>query len=123
MKKVFYILLSLFMFVLSTGFTLTRHYCSSELVSMAVDSVPKACCEAGNCCHNEATFIHLEEDFVAPASPEGQQVLGLDLLFDAVSVSVTIESIALTNLLVIIPKSPPPPELHTTLALLQAYLC
>lgn len=116
-------MLGLVMLAVSTGFTLTRHYCGNDLVSMAVDSMPKSCCETGGCCHNETSFVHLQEDYVAPASPELKASPVLDLFFLTELSFVTIEPLAEAYTDVFIPESPPPVSMQTVLSLLQTYLC
>lgn len=52
------------MVMLISGFSLFKHYCGDELISMSLLMLPHACCE-GNCpfCKNESTTFEIEDDF------------------------------------------------------------
>jgi len=58
----------LLLFVVSTtGFTISKHYCHGDLVSIALNTEPTSCCDMSSCgcCHNENQFYQLEDDYTA----------------------------------------------------------
>lgn len=63
-RKFAHIILSVLLFVLSTGFTIEYHYCHGHLVSVNIDKSSKSCCNNPLCCTKESVFIHLENDFL-----------------------------------------------------------
>ncbi len=58
----------LFLFVVSTtGFTISKHYCHGNLVSVSINAEAKSCCgmNGNDCCKNENEFFQLKNDFTA----------------------------------------------------------
>jgi len=63
-KKAGHILLILALLFGTTGLTITRHYCGSHLVHVALYSTPDNCCK-GHCpgCHNEKIRLRITDHF------------------------------------------------------------
>ena len=69
MKKLIQILIVGLLFVSSTGFAVSLHFCGDHLVSVFVNSADEPCCgEDSQCCHNETDYLQMETDglFTAP---------------------------------------------------------
>ena len=51
--------------VSTTGFTISKHYCGGNLVSVALNTNPASCCDMSSCscCHDESEFLQLKNDF------------------------------------------------------------
>ena len=48
----------------TTGFTISKHYCGNNLISVSVFTEAEFCCEEGDCCKNENTSVEPIKDFV-----------------------------------------------------------
>jgi len=88
-KKLTHIFLLLTIFLVTTGFTVSLHYCCDSLVSMSVNSDVTPCCPVENgCCDNETKHIQLEEDLTTPISDtiqknEIEQLLVINVILAA----------------------------------------
>ena len=63
-KYISHIIISLFLLISTTGFTISKHYCGDNLISVSVFSEVEFCCEVVDCCKNETISIEPIEDFV-----------------------------------------------------------
>ena len=120
-KKVTNIILLLIVFSVTTGFTVSMHYCCDSLVSLSVNSDATPCCpvEIG-CCDYEVEHVQLDEDLTIPNTDniqkiENEQFLIVDIIFSAqdfnYDYSLNIDS-----------DLSPPGDLHTNLAKFQSFL-
>ncbi len=80
-KKTFIWFLSLWMLLISTGFSVNEHYCQGQLKSWRINLTPPNChaesachkaspeksCKHGEpqkgCCENESSYVQLDADF------------------------------------------------------------
>ncbi|MBN1415187.1 MAG: hypothetical protein JW973_08820 [Bacteroidales bacterium] len=125
MKKLVNIFVSFLLLTATTGFTISRHYCGSELVSLSIDKAAKKCCDAetGSCCHNESEHYQLKEDFVSTQTqfdfehlfPTDSQLLPGFLADFHDCAGYPGNQRCFTN-------GSPPPKIQTVLAKTQAYL-
>jgi uncharacterized protein (DUF779 family) len=69
------------LFVTTTGFTISRHYCGDELSGIAIDHKAPSCCDSScHKCHTEEHFVKLEQDLTTPVHFEKLQIAQLDLM-------------------------------------------
>lgn len=64
LKRVGHILIILLLLFGTTGLTITKHYCGSNLIKTEIFSTPDNCCN-GNCpgCHNEKVSFRITDQF------------------------------------------------------------
>ena len=125
-KKVLNIIVALLSFATTTGFTISKHYCGDDLISMTIDSKTKSCCgdESCNCCHNETEIIQLKEhfiNFISKISLNNNVTIDLLIfsnLFDQ-NYSCITENV---NNNLIFNDTSPPKQTRDTLAGIQSYL-
>jgi hypothetical protein len=66
-KNVLHILIVGILFISSTGFAVTFHFCGDHLVSVFVNTQDEPCCgENSPCCHNETDYLQLDEEGLSP---------------------------------------------------------
>jgi hypothetical protein len=66
-NKVSHVLLSLVLFISTTGLTIEKHYCGDSLVSVSLFGDAKTCCDMdGGCCHQEKDTYILTVDYTTP---------------------------------------------------------
>lgn len=124
-RKIIYILFAMLLLISTMGFTVSKHYCGSRLISISINSEAESCCgEKANssCCHNETEFFQFDENFTSPVIVENNQITDLDILFPAVFISLLNEPVIINSNILNFAESPPPPKLHTKLSLFQTYL-
>ena len=81
MKKFIHILIAgLFLFT-TTGFTITKHYCGGNLVDVAINATPEACCDVneGGCCTDESETFQLKENVTPVQSIDLDQEFSFDI--------------------------------------------
>ena len=86
MLKVFgNIILAAYLLISTTGFTVSKHYCSGEVTGFAVNHEAASCC-GGGCdkCHTENEFVKLDQDLVTPVHFENLQIAQIDLMLSPV---------------------------------------
>ncbi|MFO7828234.1 MAG: hypothetical protein R6V23_06420 [Bacteroidales bacterium] len=123
-RSLVHITISLLLLTSITGFSISKHYCGDQFVSVKINQEAKSCCDmTGGCCHNETEFYQIDNDFLTAYNHSFQSLNEIDLLFPG---SLTISSKNHTE------KNPffrntseyPPPKLLTRrLSILQSYLC
>ncbi len=122
MKKFIHILIAgLFLFT-TTGFTITKHYCSGNLVDVAINSAPESCCgdDGGGCCTDESETFQLKEN-VTPV-----QSIDLDQEF-SFEIQMLVNDLFEVNLPEISESSSyfeiniPPPDVRAFLADIQSF--
>ncbi|TLX70203.1 hypothetical protein E9993_22510 [Labilibacter sediminis] len=124
LRKITHIILALFLMVVTTGITLSMHYCGGELVSTSINKEANTCCDGtGGCCENKTLHFEVEDDFVSPIQVKNIETVELDVLFPILFVlnfELSGEEEMATNAFY---DTSPPPTIQTRLALLQTYLC
>ena len=121
MKRFINILIAgLFLFT-TTGFTITKHYCSGNLVDIAIDSTPKSCCDMGEgCCSNESEFFQLKDDMTAIQSMDLDQSFSFDIqLF--LNEFIIINSNEVLSFVSYFKNDLGPPDLSVFLAQIQSF--
>jgi hypothetical protein len=120
-RKITNTFLVLFLFLTTTGFSISFHYCCDSLVSMAVNSNVTPCCPVENgCCDNETQLIQLDENLTTPISDsiqksETEEIVTLEIM-------VSIEDISHHHhVLTENTDSSPPSDLQQNLAILQSF--
>lgn len=114
------------MLITTMGFSISKHYCRNNLISVTINQEAKSCCgmnsESG-CCHNETTFHHLEDDFVYSSFVNNSTINQIDLLFPLFYIIAENISENENETIFRIPETPPPLKIQTVLSHLQTYLC
>jgi len=123
-KKLSYIIIALVLLITTTGFSVSKHYCKTNLVSISINHEEKPCCDMGSgCCQNEIAFYHLDDNFVFHLVLENNSVISIDLLFPLFYITCeNIYSIDL-NSAYQISESPPLLYQQNIHSFLQTYLC
>ena len=123
-RKLINIIVSLLLLTTTVGFSISKHYCGDELISISVSHEAESCCDMNSgCCHNETEVYQLNNIFVISPVLDNNSVNHIDLLFPVFYVICeNIYSIDI-NAIYQLPESPPPIKLHTVLSKLQSFLC
>lgn len=125
LRHIVSVLLAIVVLFSTAGFTVSKHYCGNELVSLKVNSATKDCCDGkmDNCCHNEKDYFQLKQDFVKAEISHNIQITDFSLLLPLIfQFSIELgEKSTLSE--VYIDTSPPLLSIQTRLSLLQTYLC
>lgn len=116
--------LSFILLTTTSGYTVTRHYCRGDLVSVSLNSKTEPFCNMEGCCHSESEHFQLKENFVPAVEQchfDHESVIDLNISDHKVIDTVLPQGSLLcknSN----INKSPPPGEIHSILSRLQTYL-
>ncbi len=124
-RKTGHIILATLLLIATTGFSVSKHYCGSHLVEVAINSEIEPCCgDMGNsnCCHNETEYFQLKEDIVSPASFENTRIASFDILFPLVF-AIFLDTPGIVEIEINNFAESPSPATQTKLSLLQTYLC
>jgi len=80
-RKLANIFVLLLFIVSTTGFTISKHYCKGNLVSVSVITAASSCCDMSNCncCHNEDEFLQLKNDFTATSYTIDNSIIYIEL--------------------------------------------
>lgn len=124
LKTAIHITIAFLMLAMTTGFSVSKHYCGEDLISVSVNSDAKSCCD-DDCegCRNEIEQLNLDQDFL-----ESGFVLNLGsnapVLFDLFSDSriIEIRPVVADNNLFLQKDLPPPSCLSVLLSMQQTYL-
>jgi hypothetical protein len=101
------IIIAVNLFVTTTGFTISRHYCGNTLSSIAIDRKAPSCCDSScHKCHTEEHFVKLEQDLTTPVHFEKLQIAQLDLM---VPMFIIFDQEPVNNFQVVAFKSESPP--------------
>ena len=115
-------ILVLIVFITTTGFSISLHYCCDSLVSMSVNSDATPCCPVENgCCDNQTKHIQLEENLTTPVSDTIQKLDTVDIF----SFDILINSEIITEYqehFIDFFDSSSPRNLQENLAKLQSFL-
>ncbi len=115
-------ILALIVFLTTTGFSISFHYCCDSLVSMSVNSDATPCCPVANgCCDNETQHIQLEENLTTPLSDNFEKFQSEEFL--NVNIIISIEDLSENDDLIIeLSDLFPPQTLQENLAKFQSFL-
>ena len=121
MKRFINILIAgLFLFT-TTGFTITKHYCSGNLVAIAIDSIPKSCCDMGEgCCSNESELFQLRDDMTVIQSMDLDHSFSFDIQL-YLNDFIILNSSNLISSVSYFKKDLGPPDLSVFLAQIQSF--
>ena len=125
-KRIIHIVLACLFFTTTTGFTLSKHYCGTEMISISVNVEAESCCDDmdnSDCCRNETVHFQLKENFVVSVSDFQFHDTDIDI-FQAVDLTFIFNSFSPDPDLDKTPtESPPPPEIKTFLSTIQVFRC
>lgn len=121
LRKIIHIFFILYMLFVTTGYTITKHYCQSELQSVSLFTEVERCCDGiDGCCHDETSFHKIGNDFLQ-TNFENSKISTI-ILYDIEPSQYDdikcISSVFINNTI----KSPPPKATNKRLALIQSYL-
>lgn len=123
LRKILNIILVALLLMASTGFTVSKHYCGEELISVAINEEPKTCCdgEMKGCCTQETLIFQIEDNFFSPfLNNSFQHIVSIDLYrFHNVSTYVANEN---NENFIFSEKLPPPENTLAFLTKLQVFL-
>ena len=124
-RKTINIILSTLLIITTTGFSISKHYCHGDLISVAINKDAESCCdmEMADHCKNDEEHIQLENDFIYKDQQDNNaKLFPLDAGLFSLTSSLT-ENPGIEN------ESTPffsriihPPEIQIFLSLIQAYL-
>lgn len=121
-RLVIHITISFLLLASITGFSISKHYCGDQFVSVKINQEAKSCCDmSGGCCHTETVFFQLDEDFTSNVDNHNYFASSLDLLFSFVIQDYDQSDDLKTNNHN--EEPPPPPKMQTRLSSLQSFLC
>ena len=59
--------------VATSGFSVTKHYCGNDLISVVLGTQAESCCDGPcDCCHDETQHFQVDDDFVSADMPQVQ---------------------------------------------------
>jgi hypothetical protein len=67
-RKISNIIIAFVLLISTTGFTISKHYCGGELISIEVNAEAETCCDSPDCCQTETQFNKLSVDFIGSVS-------------------------------------------------------
>lgn len=105
------------------GFSISKHYCSDNLVSVTINHEAESCCDIDSCCHNETSHFQLDDDFVYSYVIADVEIQSIDILFSILFPFLNVETDLDRFSENISSELPPPDNLQTVLSLFQTYLC
>jgi hypothetical protein len=121
-NKITNTILLLIVFLTTTGFSISLHYCCDSLVSMSINSDVTPCCPVENgCCDNETQHIQLEENLTTPLSDNIQKFETEEIL-TVVDLLISEDLNEINYINSILSDSSPPGDLQENLAKLQSFL-
>lgn len=119
------IILVILFLIATTGFTVSRHYCHTRLVSIEINNETKSCCDdqKDNCCHVETEYFQVNDYFINSFTHfdfRNYFTIDLDLVANFLfSIYYRGDN---TNDLISYTDSSPPLRTKTILAKLNTYL-
>ena len=122
-KKFLHILLSLFFLFSVTGFTVIGHYCGDTLKSVAINVVPRSCCDMDGCCHNETMQLKVKDNFSAPVNKVNLQKIVSNVIFCPLVLHPVLEPYSGNHFTFPIGQSPPTYYSGNQLSFFQSFLC
>ncbi len=106
----------------TTGMAVSKHFCNEFLISTTLFTDAESCCDDGSCCHNEAEFIQLDEEFQPSNTAQIPPSVQINLIASIVWQHIFRESVSDDCTAFTVRKPPSPPDSRTFLSLKQAYL-
>lgn len=119
------IILSVVVLVSTSGFTISKHYCGSRLVDVAVMVEAENCCGdegSSGCCHNETEYFQLEADYLISIVGIDLQEILPDIVYTDLPVFITDEANTGHSDILNFAESPPQPDGSQIISLKQAFL-
>jgi hypothetical protein len=107
----------------TTGFSISKHYCSNNLVSITINHEAESCCDMDDCCHNETNHYQLEDNFVFSYVITDVDIQTIDILFPVIFTILNVETEIDSFSENIFSELPLPQNIQTVLSLFQTYLC
>ncbi len=123
LRKIGNIITMCLLLVSTTGFTVSEHFCGTQLISVEINREAEPCCDNGMCCHTDTQFFQMDEDFNYTASIFDFQTFVLAELpqpmtfLSALALSTDREKELYADF-----ESPPPLERKAFLSSVQTYL-
>ncbi len=123
--NIFSITVTLVLLVVTTGFTVSTHYCGDTVISKSLNDTPESCCgamETSECCQVESEFVKLDVSFLASLSDIPAPVMRYDIIPVIVSGELATDIFRTLNDTFV--ETGAPPGRHSqTLSLFQVFLC
>ncbi|RUT79610.1 HYC_CC_PP family protein [Ancylomarina longa] len=121
LKRISHIVFAFLLFVVTTGMTVSSHYCGNNLKNISVQTAASSCCEStgdSGCCHNENFTVKIQDNFTLAFHSFDFNQMGIDL-------PASIELVVIEELVQekwnIVNRLIPPPKIQTVLSSLQIY--
>ena len=109
--------------VATTGFSVSGHFCGTNLVSVEINQEAEPCCDSEMCCHSKVQFIQLDEEYVTMHVRFDFHSSALDKVnFTEITAWNDVYNVTIEKHSFRIAESPPPRERGMRLAALQRYL-
>lgn len=121
-KNFSHIILSVLLLVSTMGVAISKHYCGGNLVSTSFFNETEPCCGASDCCTNETSFFHVEEDFSLISFSEIPVTSEVDLIGFTFLLNPENERFVEVAPEFIVTELPPPQKIQITLSKKQVYL-
>jgi len=124
-RKFLHITISTLLLTVTAGYSISKHYCKNNLVSVSISHEAESCCDmegTSNCCRNEIKSFQFDEDFIISPILENDEINSIDLFaifYIVIDNNFNIELINDFEL----KESPPPLKSQTKRSFLQTYLC
>ncbi len=99
----------------------SKHYCQGDLYSVSVNGLNNDKCDMGDCCHDEAHFFKVQEDFHTPPISTIPVLAELDILGHDLFTEVLLNSPELEVAGLNFIETPPLLPIQKTLSLKQVY--
>lgn len=118
-KRISHILIALIVFVVTTGMTISTHYCGTSVKDMSFLSEIAPCCDdTTGCCHSETITLKIEDSFsISSYSFDFSEV---EIELPAIIELIDIEAPAVAEMYFLIHLKPPL-NIQTLLSSLQNY--
>jgi len=70
-KKVFHIILAMFLLTATNGYAISKHYCGDNLVAVSLFTEANDCCDEtmnDDCCRNASEYFQIDQEYFIPSS-------------------------------------------------------
>lgn len=124
LRKIAHIVFALFLMIMTSGISVSVHYCGGSLVSATLNEEAKSCC-GSRCgsCETRTVLIEIEDDYVAPLQAEIPFVVLMDLFVPVLNILQNEFPVdGSYSKYVFYDSSPPPLPVKNRLALIQTFL-
>lgn len=95
LKKIIHIAVALLLLTTTAGFTVSKHYCNNNLISVSIYGNATPCNHQGNdnCCHDSKNHFQVEDEFkIKQSSNLPDLTVRKSLLFSATNLFATQEN-------------------------------